>query len=223
MNEHEMQTVLTARWLENGLTIQGQKLFLAAWEVMTADWRMNRWGGRWSPSVDFWLLDVNGGCWLLEFKPKLTGAAESWSALCQVTHRAVLLARSYQFSKLERVYEECRQTSPRSTDRLAPKPLLEAHRTHFHLERSVEPESVGAESFRRVVGAQRFGEGFQLALSAFNGRNHAGVMELLKRSGYKLNLENKRNERTRFASIGDWGATLAPSVSFIEIGPIIAD
>lgn len=222
MNEHEMQGVLTAQWQHNGPTINNQKLFLAAWEVMTADWRMNKWGVRWSPSVDFWFLDEIGRCWLLEFKPTLVNKATSWSALCQVTHRSVLFARTFSLARLEGIYTECNMTSPRSTKHQTPLPLCEAHAEYFGLQNPLDMTAIGVSPFQRVIAAQTLGDKFWQAATAFDGHTHSEVMELLNQTGLKVNFEKLREERTRFATLGEWGSLLTSSISGFETGLLSA-
>jgi hypothetical protein len=223
MNEHDMQDILTPRWQTSGITVNGQRLFLAAWEVMTFDLKMNRWGAKWSPSVDFCFLDVDGRFWLLEFKPKLTARGGSWSALFQVTHRAVLFSRVVNHARFEALYLECRTTSERSSDRTMPKPLLEAHAAFFGLEHPLEPTAIGKLPLQRVVAAQTIGEKLWKAATAFDSHGHEEIMTAFGGTGLKLNLEDTRNERTRFATLGDWGTVLAPTIAGFETGLVTAE
>jgi hypothetical protein len=217
MTEHEMQTILTAQWQYCGPTVNGQKLFLTAWELMVADFRMNRWGGRWSPSVDFCFLDRHGGSW---FKPILTGRADSWSALCLVTHRSVLFAQAVTLEKLEGIYVECLTTSPRSNDLRVLPSLLETHASYFGLPQPLDRTVIGLGPVQRVVAAQTLSEEFWIAAGAFDSHDHSQVMEAFGRTGLKMNLQNPRAERTRFAALGDWGASLSPSVFGFTTGPL---
>jgi hypothetical protein len=222
MNEHEMQVILTPRWHENGLMIGDQKLFLAAWEVMTENFRMNGGGGSWTPSVDFCFLDIEGRCWLLELKKHLTTQENSWSVLFQVTHRSVLFSRWFDFARFEKLYVECRTTSERSFDRKIPKPLLEAHASYFDLKHPLEPTVINALPVQRVVAAQTIGKELWKAASAFNEQNHSEVMTTFGETGLKINMEQKNKERTRFANLGNWGDVLTTTIIGLEIGVIKA-
>ena len=72
MNEFRLQKELTSVWAPQGLTVGGQRLYLAAWQVM-ADWRINDADRHWNrPSVDFVCLDAAGRLVLIELKVAVT-------------------------------------------------------------------------------------------------------------------------------------------------------
>jgi hypothetical protein len=106
--EWSLQKRLTRSWLQGESTVlDGEKLFLAAWELMT-DFRINdsrRHRNR--PSIDFVFLDRAGRMVLVELKRKIITPRESWSVICQVTHRAHQLAAGYSHARLEVAYADC--------------------------------------------------------------------------------------------------------------------
>src|SRR6478752_4799839 len=111
LNETEwsLQKRLTRSWLRRGsVLLDGEELFLAAWEVMT-DYRVNDARRHWNvPSIDFLFLDRHGRMVLVELKREVRTPRESWSVICQVTHRAHELAAGYSQARLENVYYDCR-------------------------------------------------------------------------------------------------------------------
>ncbi|MCA1702056.1 MAG: hypothetical protein LC808_01805 [Actinobacteria bacterium] len=101
VNEWKLQDALTETWARDGLSVNGERLFLAAREVMT-DWRINDRLRHFNlPSIDFLFLDAQGQMLALELKPKIATPRDAWSVLCQVTHRAVELKRNFAACKLK--------------------------------------------------------------------------------------------------------------------------
>ncbi len=90
-----------------GAVIAGERFFLAAWEVMD-NYRINSaQQGFGRPAIDFLLLDSQGRMVALELKMTVRSPRDSWSVLCQVTHRAQRLAEEFTPVLLEAAYRAC--------------------------------------------------------------------------------------------------------------------
>jgi len=104
MNEWQLQELLRARWLTEGIVIHEEPLFLAGWEVMT-NWQRNDAHGRFNlPSADFVLLDKQGRLVVLELKMRVRSPGDCLRALCQVTSSAVGLPESFTLGKLAEAF-----------------------------------------------------------------------------------------------------------------------
>ncbi len=52
---------LTSAWIQDGMSIGGRRVFLAAWEVMTPSWRINDSKRHWGePAIDLLGIAANG-------------------------------------------------------------------------------------------------------------------------------------------------------------------
>lgn len=108
MTEWLLQESLTRRWLDSGICLGDEKLLLAAWEVMVPWWGINDAGARWNePSIDFLAIDGSGRLVAIELKVAVPGRKPAWAVVCQVTHRAVRIARTATPERLERAHAAC--------------------------------------------------------------------------------------------------------------------
>ena len=131
--EWALQKRLTNHWLRDDLVIlDGEPLFLAAWEVMTS-YRVNDARRHWSePSIDFVFLDAAGRMVMVELKREVRTPLDAWSVICQVTHRAHVLASGYSASRLEGVYRDCHSgANGRKSNPTPARGLLEGHARAF--------------------------------------------------------------------------------------------
>lgn len=164
--EHQLQKRLTHTWARAGVHVDGERHFLAAWEVMD-DYRINsaRLGfGR--PAVDFLLLDAQGRVAVVELKMSVRTRRDSLAALCQVTRRAFLLAQAFTSCRLAGAYEECYSgRHGRVEPTLLAEDLWLAHARFFGCE-PIGP-TIPGRPFRRVVAAPEFGGGWEGARDVF--------------------------------------------------------
>lgn len=108
MTEWHLQKQLTSAWIRNGISIDDNRLFLAAWEVMTPSWKINDAAKRWGePAIDFLGVASNGDLAAIELKRNVRGRSDAWVVLCQVTASAAALAGSFSVDRLERAYKAC--------------------------------------------------------------------------------------------------------------------
>lgn len=193
--EWSLQKRLTRSWLEHEpVVLDGVQLFLAAWEVMT-DFRINDPRRHWSsPSIDFVFLDSAGCMVLAELKNEIRTPRESWSVVCQVTHRAHELAAGYSRARLESAYVDCHSgVDGRVPDSSVPTDLLRAHAATFN--RPALSQLPGYPA-RRVIMAKDFGPAFASVLSAANSQSRDQLVAALGR--YKPRGEIKRYLDLRF-------------------------
>ncbi|MEZ0299624.1 MAG: hypothetical protein ACAI35_24480 [Candidatus Methylacidiphilales bacterium] len=109
MNEWDLQTALTERWLGQPPEIPPfGRVDLVAWELMFPSWDINYKATRWNePSLDFVFLSGGGSFVLVELKNGIANRSAFLSAYCQVSHRAVQFARTFSSQKLQKAYECC--------------------------------------------------------------------------------------------------------------------
>lgn len=187
--EWSLQRRLTARWLERGVVILGgERFFLAAWEVMT-NFKINDARRHWNrPSIDFVLLDRTGRLALVELKREVGTPREGWSVLCQVTHRAQVLAAGFSHSRLEEAYFDCYTgTDGRTTGATDVEPVVRAHARTFG-----QPplDNVPGLPVRRFVMAKEFAPTFAPILTSMNSDSRQALTTSLGR--YKARGEIKR-------------------------------
>jgi hypothetical protein len=187
--EWSLQKRLTRSWLGSEPAIlDGEELFLAAWEVMT-DFRINDSRRHWNaPSIDFLFLDRAGRMVLVELKRAIRTPRESWSVVCQVTHRSHELAAGYSQARLETAYADCHSgTDGRIAGPVVPMDLVQAHADMF-----MQPalSELPGCPVRRVIMANEFGSAFGEVLSVANSKPRDQVVEALGR--YKPRGEIKR-------------------------------
>lgn len=94
-------------WVGDGAVIAGERLFLVAWEVMDNYRIHSAQQGFGRPAIDFVLVDAEGRMVAVELKMSVRSPRESWSVLCQVTHRAQPLAEEFTPVLLESAYRAC--------------------------------------------------------------------------------------------------------------------
>lgn len=155
MNEHELQSRLTRTWVRDGIRLGGERLFLAAWEVMD-DYRINsakRSFGR--PAIDFLLLDRAGRLVAVELKMKVQAPRDCWAVLCQVTHRAHLLAAAFDTDRLVSASQACRTGQRGRVETTQDiEDLRTAHSRFFGIRALA---TLPGLPIRRVVAAPAFG------------------------------------------------------------------
>ena len=187
--EWSLQKRLTRSWLGGEPAIlDGEELFLAAWEVMT-DFRINDSRRHWNaPSIDFVFLDRAGRMVLVELKRAIRTPRESWSVVCQVTHRSHELAAGYSQARLNIAYVDCHSGADgRKTGSVVPTDLVQAHADMFSQSALTE---LPGRPVRRVIMAKEFGSAFGQVLSLANTKGRDQVVAALGR--YKPRGEIKR-------------------------------
>jgi hypothetical protein len=107
MREERIAMKLAQRWVKTGVNFRGNRLFLAAWEVMVPSWNLNTAAEGWEPSIDFAFLDSDMALWAMEFKKAIRSPRDAWTVLCQVTHRACELSKTYSATKLQNIHQRC--------------------------------------------------------------------------------------------------------------------
>jgi hypothetical protein len=155
--ENALQLRLTTCWLEHGLIVDGHRLYLLAWEVMTPSWDINSANnGFGEPASDFLFLDISGNLWVVEVKPEIRSAMPSWNVLCQVTFYAVQIERSRAFEKLEKAHEISfiDYDKRRKNVVMTKQALREAHRLFFDLPTALPKSKFGTGPIHRVVAAK---------------------------------------------------------------------
>lgn len=164
-NEWQLQKLLTKHWLSDGLVLDGEPLFLAAWEVMS-DYRINDSKRHFGlPSVDFVLIDCDGHMVMAELKMRVRTPRDAWHVLCQVTHRAVVLGEAFVDAKLEAAYLDCRSgTDGRAVADVKVGSLLDAHADFFQRR---PLERLAGVPVRRVVMALEFGSCYRKVAAVF--------------------------------------------------------
>jgi hypothetical protein len=125
--EHQLQTQLTARWIDSGVQIGSESFTLVAWEVMLPSWRVNdAQPGFGQPAIDFLGVDGDGGLMAIELKMRIGGLKATLRAACQVSHTAALIDQTKSRQNVEQAHLGCfsgnhGRTPARTTD----LPLLE--------------------------------------------------------------------------------------------------
>jgi hypothetical protein len=207
VTEHQLQKRLTQEWANNGVPSGSERLFLAAWEVMD-NYRINSaQHGFGRPAIDFLLLDRSGRLVAVELKMQVQTALDSWAVLCQVTHRAHLLAAAFSPERLRSAYELCHSGQRGRVDlRSDVEDLEQAHARFFGV--SPLPKLPGVP-IRRVVAAPVFGASWPTILEQFS----AGPREALDKR-----LERYSGKTGPGREIGRWLDLPADSVPLITPG-----
>ena len=167
MNEWQLQEVLTDRWLQTGIPLGGEKLFLVAWEVMFDTWTINDNTKDWTkPSIDFIALDETGALVCIELKRRIAGRKPVWAALAQVTRRALLMSRSYSPTNLRQAHDLCRSGNHGRSASTAEASLEDAIEDFFGAR--VMPPANPRPPIRRVLAMTGHGPALPGIVSAFN-------------------------------------------------------
>lgn len=176
MNEHQLQKLLTREWAERGLTLGGERLFLAAWEVMD-NYRVNdahRGFGR--PAADFVFLDSQGRLVVMELKMRVRSPQDSWAVLCQVTHRAHVLLQNYSIERLSSVYRACHSGDH---GRVITKDLPVLEEAYLDFFTAKEMPVCSPMRARRVVAACDYGPRWPEIRDMFAVGDRAAVCQVL--------------------------------------------
>ena len=179
VNEHQLQQCLTRAWVRDGVRVGGEQLFLAAWEVMD-NYRINSaQHGFGRPAIDFLLIDRGGRLVAVELKMIVRAPRDCWSVLCQVTHRAHLLAAAFDHDRLESAYQECYSGRHGRVETTRDVPALrQAHAAFYDCD--ALPTLPGLP-VRRVVAAPDFGPSLPEILHRFTTGPRQSVLEELAR------------------------------------------
>ncbi len=214
MNEWQLQRALTERWHADGVSVSHERQFLVAWEVMTPSWRINDAGRYWSePSIDFLVANADGVLTAIELKTSIRGLKPAWRVLCQVTHRAALLRRTFSRENLERAHGDAHSGSHGRVIGRSGELLGEAHRRFFGLEK---PLVFDGEVVRRVVAATSFGPHFEQILDEFNALTPARLQGELEGRGFlKDSLSNR--EPRRLVQTAPVAGELRPPVTMLTV------
>jgi len=209
MNEHDLQLLLTRRWVERGLTVERRRHLLIAWEVMLPSWRINDSRKHWDePSLDFLVADERMDLTVVELKAESPGVKPAWRAIVQVTHRAALLLREFSWKNLHGAYESCWSGDHGRVEPGNSLPLLERHRRFFRLDAHVP---MGSPVVRRCVAVPHVRPPWRKVLAEFNGLAGVALRDEVNR---QLSSKACRRERDRFndASTQKQLARLTPVV-----------
>ena len=176
VTEWLLQESLTQRWLGPGIDLGGEKLLLVAWELMVPSWEINDAAMRWNePSIDFLAIDRSGRLVAIELKIEVPGRKPAWAVLCQVTHRAVCVARTVTPELLERAHDACVRGEHGRTGASSGEAVSISHRfskmfgTQLH-----EPQSLCP--VRRVAAATAFGPSYAAIRRRFEKTSIASVL-----------------------------------------------
>lgn len=167
VNEWQLQNLLTEKWVTDGVLVKGNRHFLVAREVMVPSWRINDPSKHWTePSIDFLIADEFGRLGAVELKMTVPGERPAWRVLCQVTHRAVMLERTYSVERLRRAFTNAHSGRHGRVSGTDDKKVHAAHQGFFELNQPVQFRS---DEMRRFVAATAFGPRFERVLERFNG------------------------------------------------------
>ena len=143
------------------------------------------------PAIDFLLLDRGGRLVAVELKMILLAPRDCWSVLCQVTHRAHLLAAAFAHDRLESAYQECRSGRHGRVETTGDVPALrQAHAAFYDCDPL--PTLPGLPA-RRVVAAPVFGPSWPAILHQFTTGPRQAILEELAR--YSPNGQSGREFR----------------------------
>ena len=198
--EWELQEELTFRWSRKGLSIAGQRLFLASWEVMINSWEINDASKYWAePSIDFVFLDRKGNIWLVELKRYISTPRDAWVALCQVTHRAIALKRTYTWRNLENAFRDAYSGNHGRVDNIQLSDnLSERHKLFFGLDKPISINEFGINQFQRVVAALKFSSNWKDICEEFANYD---LKYLQNRISNLYKVTAKTKEFSRFMSL----------------------
>ena len=220
MTEWELQNRLTRRWSSDGVEIDGERQMLVAWEVMVPSWGINDAHGKFDePSIDFVVADRSGLLMAVELKRTVPGVRPAWRVLCQVTHRAVRLGRTFSPDRLERAHRSCAAGAHGRIGHGEIETLADRHCGFFDLD---GPRQLGRGGIRRAVAATGFGPGWPSVLAEFNRLEWPALMERLSGQGeFELGAIHREPRRLRDLPPPD-GTELAGPVRSLTI-PSTAD
>jgi hypothetical protein len=179
VTEHQLQKRLTQEWLSDGVQLGSERLFLAAWEVMDNYGINSAQHGFGRPAIDFLLLDRSGRLVAVELKMQVQTALDSWAVLCQVTHRAHLLAAAFSPERLRSAYELCHSGQRGRVDLRSDVEDLEQAHARFFGSSPLAP--MPGTPIRRVVAAPVFGGSWPTILEQFSTGSREAVGQLLGR------------------------------------------
>lgn len=148
------------------------------------------------PSVDFVCLDSRGRLVVVELKIAVNTPRQAWSTLCQVTHRAVELGRSYSPEALDAAHRACRSGGHWRVPEQVAEPVGTAHARFFALD---APAQLAGRPVRRVVAAAVFGAAWPAVLAEFTTSGHGELGEQLRRR-YRTEGQGNR-ELARFLAL----------------------
>lgn len=121
---------------------------------------------------------------------------QAWSTLCQVTHRAVELGRSYSPEALDAAHRACRSGGHWRVPEQVAEPVGTAHARFFALD---APAQLAGRPVRRVVAAAVFGAAWPAVLAEFTTSGHGELGEQLRRR-YRTEAQGNR-ELARFLAL----------------------
>lgn len=210
MNEWELQEQLVERWITSGIPLaSGERLLMAAWEVMD-NWEINDSRKEWNrPSIDFVGLDIEGRMAAIELKnPHVTAPALAWTQLCQVTVRAVTMARTYRPGRLRHANDECLGGEHGRVD-ASLRALDERFEALFQSPLRLAETALPV---RRIIAAPVFGPRVSDLAAQFSAQPLADTARYL-RSMYSLRSGQLKREVERLEGF-------APSDSALLHGPV---
>lgn len=207
-----MQKVLTRVWVRDGLMLDGERLFLAAWELMT-DYKINdALLGFGKPAIDSLFLDAEGRMVALELKPSVLAPREAWAVLCQVSHRAYRLAEEYKPECLDRAYIACHSgLHGRVPVDEAVQPLWEAHAEFLDITALTNPVPLPV---RRMVAAREFGEPWERICSTFTHAPREQIVQELSRYSTRGGAAREFN---RWRALPEAISGVGPGVSWTTV------
>ena len=132
---------------------------------------------------------------------------DSWSVLCQVTHRAQRLAEGYRPEFLESAYAACRSGKYGRLEATPHCGLNEAHASFFGITAF---DSLLGSPVRRVVAATEFGPPWVEIREAFVAEPRESISERI--SGYSMRGAAGREFGRWIGLADDDGTLVAPSV-----------
>ncbi|HEY0007432.1 MAG TPA: hypothetical protein VGB55_01805 [Tepidisphaeraceae bacterium] len=199
MTEWTLQGILTKQWSECGLMLEGQRNMLAAWEVMVPSWDINDATIRWNePSIDFLAVDIQQRFTAIEVKRGVFGIKPVWQVLCQVTHRAVELDKTFTYQNLDRAYRACRSGHHGRVPRCVPESFGDSFKAFFGTEFDGQKRSL----MRACVAAAEFGESWHEILDEFNSLS---AIQLRAKMCSELTSVQARRDLTRIKGVCDEG------------------
>jgi len=208
MNEWQLQGALTEQWLRTGIPLAQGAVFLATWKVKFPSWRINDASSfSTEPSIDFLGIDGDGKLVAVELKVTVPGRLPAWRALCQVTHRAALVAETFSIDALEQAYSASRHGKRVHMANRETPSVKSAASDFFGWHVSPNLDAV-----RRVVAATRFGPQWPQVLYEFNSLPWSA---LIRRLG-ELGLDDGRGTNREIARLHDLELPIAATLDPVE-------
>jgi len=193
MDEWDLQKYLTELWSCRGLKFQDERLFLAAWEVMSDDWGINDSKRDWhQPSIDFVFCDRRGSIWLMEIKNEASTPRSILSLICQVTHRAVSVHDNYSYERLALAFMETRSGIHGRNCGGIKDDFRRSHQAFFRLRRPLPKDRFNGSEIRRIISAREFNGSFYPILRSFNHDARGFRRRLIRDYSWRSALEFKR-------------------------------